>query len=126
MQDGAVKLRREAIYPCQGQLNDNSAIDIITLYRILSALMSHLYVATNGLQKERPAADEEASRTPAVIEGSPPLVSKELKKRWSYFIRKVYETDPLFCPKCRGEIRIISFIGQAEVIIHTKRNSIAL
>ena len=24
-------------------------------------------------------------------------VSKKLKKRWSYFIRKVYETDPLIC-----------------------------
>ncbi len=49
MQDGAVKLRREAIYPCQAQLNDISAIDIITLYRILSALMSHPYVAINDL-----------------------------------------------------------------------------
>ena len=83
-------------------------------------------------------------------------LSKELKKRWSYFIRKVYspspntsqlaarmkarrtlrslgeggwngfgefrkdtselcseelhETDPLACPKCQGEMRIISFI----------------
>ena len=27
-----------------------------------------------------------------------------LKKRWSYFIRKVYETDPLICPKCLGEM----------------------
>jgi CHASE2 domain-containing sensor protein len=35
-------------------------------------------------------------------------LSKELKKRWSYFIRKVYETDPLACPKCQGEMRIIS------------------
>lgn len=26
----------------------------------------------------------------------------ELKKRWSYFIRKVYETDPLTYPKCQG------------------------
>jgi len=37
-------------------------------------------------------------RTPCrsnVIEIDPPLVSKELKKRCSYFIRKVYETDPL-------------------------------
>ena len=33
-----------------------------------------------------------------------PPVSKELKKRWSYFIRKVYETDPLTCPKCQGEM----------------------
>ena len=83
-------------------------------------------------------------------------LSKELKKRWSYFIRKVYspspntsqlaarmkarrtlrslgeggwngfgefrkdtselcseelhETDSLACPKCQGEMRIISFI----------------
>jgi hypothetical protein len=45
-----------------------------------------------------------------IIEIDPPAVSKELKKRWSHFIRKVYETDPLTCPKCQGEMRIISFI----------------
>ncbi len=51
----------------------------------------------------------------------------ESRKFWSYFIRKMYETDPLICPRCHGEMRIrISFIGQPEVIIHTKRNSIAL
>ncbi len=61
-----------------------------------------------------------------VTEVPPPLVSKALKKRWSYFIRKVYETDSLLCPKCSGEMRIISFIDQAEVNIHAKRNSIAL
>jgi len=33
---------------------------------------------------------------PEVIEVDPPLVSKELKRRWSYFIRKVYETDPAY------------------------------
>ncbi len=46
-------------------------------------------------------------------------------KRWSYFIQKVYETDPLVCPKCSGEMRIISFIDQAEVIIRAIRNSLA-
>ena len=45
-----------------------------------------------------------------------PALSKELKKRWSNFIRKVYETDPLICAKCQGEMRIISFIDQPEVI----------
>ena len=39
-----------------------------------------------------------------------------IKKRWSYFIRKVYETDPLTCPKCEEEMRIISFIDQPDVI----------
>jgi hypothetical protein len=45
-----------------------------------------------------------------------PPVSKELEKRWSYFIRKVYETDPLTCLKCQAEMRIISFIDQPDVI----------
>jgi len=35
-----------------------------------------------------------------IIKIDPPPVSKELKKRWSYFIRKVYETDPLTCDVC--------------------------
>ena len=47
----------------------------------------------------------------------------------SHFIRKVYETDPLTCPKCQGEMwfdelttlrepegRIISFIDEPQVI----------
>ena len=60
--------------------------------------------------------DCEVSWKPEVIEVAPPPISKELKKRWSHFIRKVYETDPLTCPKCQGEMRIISFIDQAGVI----------
>ena len=28
----------------------------------------------------------------------------------------MYETDPLVCPKCSGEMRIISFIDQPDVI----------
>jgi len=35
---------------------------------------------------------------------------------WSYFVRKGYETDPLTCPTCQGEMRIISFIDHAELI----------
>ena len=79
--------------------------------------------------KEKPEEEGEVSWKPEVIEIAPPPVSKELKKRWSYFIRKVYETDPLTCPKCHGEMwfdqlttlrglegRIISFIDQPDVI----------
>jgi len=60
--------------------------------------------------------ETEVSWKPEVIEIDAPPPSKELKKRWSHFIRKVYETDPLTCPKCQGEMRIISFIDQPEVI----------
>ncbi len=67
-------------------------------------------------KKEKIGGGEEVNGKPEIIEVAPPPVSKELKKRWSYFIRKVYETDPLVCPKCSGEMRIISFIDQGAVI----------
>ncbi len=54
---------------------------------------------SRGKRKKLNPEGEETSWKPEVIEVAPPLVSKELKKRWSYFIRKVYETDPLVCPK---------------------------
>ncbi len=31
-------------------------------------------------------------------------------------IKKVYEADPLVCPRCEGAMRIIAFIDQPEVI----------
>ncbi|MBI2986857.1 MAG: hypothetical protein HYY45_08820 [Deltaproteobacteria bacterium] len=66
--------------------------------------------------KEKPGEETEVSWKPEFIEIAPPPVSKELKKRWPHFIRKVYETDPLTCPKCQGEMRIIAFIDQPDVI----------
>jgi len=65
---------------------------------------------------QKPREATEISWKPEVIEIEAPPVSKELKKRWSHFIRKVYETDPLTCPKCEGEMQIISFIDQPDVI----------
>ena len=42
--------------------------------------------------------------------------SKEYRKNWARLIQKIYEVDPLTCPKCRGIMRIISFIEDREVI----------
>ena len=49
-------------------------------------------------KKEKPQPEEAVSWKPEVIEVPPPSISKELKKRWSHFIQKVYETDPLVIP----------------------------
>ena len=37
---------------------------------------------------------------------------------WAMLIKRVYETDPLVCPKCAGKMKVIAFIEppQAEVI----------
>jgi len=38
------------------------------------------------------------------------------KAAWARLIRKVYEVDPLECPKCKGPMRVIALIEDAGVI----------
>ena len=38
------------------------------------------------------------------------------KATWARLIRKVYEVDPLECPKCKGSMRVIALIEDAGVI----------
>ena len=40
------------------------------------------------------------------------------RRRWAILIQRVYEVDPLICPKCGGTMKILSFIEarQADII----------
>ncbi|OGR11583.1 MAG: hypothetical protein A2277_04685 [Desulfobacterales bacterium RIFOXYA12_FULL_46_15] len=42
--------------------------------------------------------------------------SKESRQNWARLIQKIYEVDPLVCPKCQGTMRIISFIEELDII----------
>ena len=42
--------------------------------------------------------------------------SKEFRKNWARLIQKIYEVNPLTCPKCSGKMEIISMIEDEEVI----------
>lgn len=37
-------------------------------------------------------------------------------KTWRECIKRVWEADPLACPKCGGEMKIISFIDEPQMI----------
>ena len=41
---------------------------------------------------------------------------KAFRKSWARLIQKVYKTDPLICPECKGEMKIIAFIEDLQVI----------
>jgi hypothetical protein len=42
--------------------------------------------------------------------------SREHKRNWARLIQKIYEVDPLTCPKCSGKMKILSFIEDEEII----------
>ena len=71
-------------------------------------------VSRGKRKKKKPEEETEISEIDA-----PPL-SKELKKRWSYFIRKVYETDPLTCPKCQGDLSAVAQAGMRIICASTQ------
>jgi len=37
-------------------------------------------------------------------------------KGWAEMIRKVYEVDPMICPKCGGTMKVIAFITEYKVV----------
>jgi hypothetical protein len=41
---------------------------------------------------------------------------KAFRKSWARLIQKIYEVDPLICPKCQGSMRISSSIEDPSVI----------
>jgi len=48
-------------------------------------------------------------------------MAEEDKKRipskgWAAMIRKVYEVDPMVCPKCGGRMKVIAFITDFQVV----------
>ena len=42
--------------------------------------------------------------------------SKTFRKNWARLIQKIYEADPLTCPKCSSEMSVIAVIDDKTVI----------
>jgi len=87
-------------------------------------MMSHLplkgeqLVKYYGFYSNRTRGDrcksEDDILVPHILE--PEVSSKEAKRKWSFFIRKIYEVDPLVCSLCQGSLKIVSFIHDEIVI----------
>ena len=45
-----------------------------------------------------------------------PLPLREARRRWAELLRQILEVDPLRCPACGAEMRIVAFITQRAVI----------
>ena len=41
---------------------------------------------------------------------------RALRRRWRQLIKRIYEVDPLICPNCQAEMRIIAFIVDLAVV----------
>jgi hypothetical protein len=65
-------------------------------------------------QKSEPLAPGPGEDAPPPACTSPSLAA--LRRGWAQLLRRVYEVDPLVCPRCRGVMRVVSFITEGRVI----------
>ena len=65
---------------------------------------------TRGKRKQ----EDQDGLIPCILE--PDRSSKEYRKNWARLIQKIYEVDPLTCPKCSGKMKIISVIDDENII----------
>jgi len=59
---------------------------------------------------------KKASLSPSALQ----LAEEDLKripsKGWAEMIRKVYEVDPMVCPKCGGRMKVVAFLADYAVV----------
>jgi len=74
--------------------------------------------ATRGKRKKAAAPSEPSSPGEAPEGTTTPqgAARAALRRGWAEMIRRVYEVDPLVCPRCGGEMRVVGFITQPAVI----------
>ena len=72
---------------------------------ILTAFCSKLMAAVMA---------NDGDRIPTILPNE--ISSSEARQNWARLIQQIYEVDPLVCPKCQGQMKIISIIDDFEII----------
>jgi len=57
---------------------------------------------------------QEVDPIPTVLE--PEISSEAFRGNWARLIRKIYETDPLVCPRCQKQMRVVAAIENPDAI----------
>jgi len=106
------------------QSKDGSQVKTFDALEWLAAMCSHVpnkgeqmaryygYYSNVARGKRKKTGDDD--NIPCILE--PELSDQEFRRNWARLIQKIYEVDPLVCPKCSGEMRVIAFIEDKDVI----------
>jgi hypothetical protein len=80
--------------------------------------MVRYYGHYGNVSRGKRKKQDQGGLIPSILE--PDGSSKEYRRNWARLIRKIYNVNPLICPKCQGRMRILAFI---EMRMSSKRFS---
>ena len=78
----------------------------------------HGHYSNAARGKRRRGQDNCVARADAELEQQalPSPAAAAMRKRWADLLRRVYEVDPLVCPRCSAGMKVIGFITQPATI----------
>ena len=76
--------------------------------------MARYYGYYSNVSRGKRKMQDQDELIPSILD--PGGSSKERRKNWAKLIQKIYEVDPLTCPKCSSQMRVISVIDDEDVI----------
>jgi hypothetical protein len=106
------------IWVNQGRLNLQGVGHSLAVWKDVEGQMARHYgyysPVPRGISRGRRKNKNQDEWMPWILEANES--SKEYRKNWARLIQKIYEVDPLTCPKCSRKMKVISVIEEEDVI----------
>jgi len=64
----------------------------------------------------RRKANKGDQQQPLVTVDPEPEALRQARRRWAELLRRIFEVDPLACPHCGAEMRVVAFVTEPHII----------
>ncbi len=78
-------------------------------HQVMTRYYGYYANRVRGARRRRGVAPD----VPTPVAEPVPLALREARRRWAELLRQIFEVDPLRCPHCGAEMRIVAFITAA-------------
>src|SRR5450830_915073 len=88
---------------------------LVHYYGAFSNVVRGKLKARSQAQQTEPLAPGPGEDAPPPRDSASPSLAA-LRRGWPQLLRRVYQTDPLVCPRYRGVMRVVAFITEGRII----------
>jgi hypothetical protein len=71
---------------------------------------------SRGARRAREEAEATGTAKPSVGAGADESPPQKSRASWARLLRRIYEVDPLLCPRCRGPLKLLSVLVDPKVV----------
>lgn len=112
-------------FTADGQMHEFDPLDFLALlscqvpkpHESVTRYYGHYSCRARGERRKAAAAQ---------LEAPPPEPRIKASRTWAECMRRIYELDPLECPKCKSTMRIVAFITDSVALKQILDSALAL